>query len=140
MDRMKIVRLLTICLVMVCAAGCASTLSMMARAGKGGFTVSPIYPATEIDGVVLYGSIFKSKSSGPSFDFCSGIILWVPFALIDFAPSLATDTLLLPYDIYHFVRLPSSNKGDSKATQHTTNTANQASVAIGAKTAPQPQR
>jgi len=52
------------------------------------------------------------------------MFLWLPFALIDIPASLATDTVILPYDMYHFYRSHKTVSVSKQETQKPKSTTN----------------
>ena len=121
---MKSLKLIAGCILLLCVTGCASTVCVLARSHKIDAKVPPFYPATACDLGVAYSCIFKNAPDGPSFDIWSGKLLWLPFALVDVPASLATDTIILPYDAYHAYRSRNTASASKQETQQSKSTTN----------------
>ncbi len=77
--------------------GCATSLATVGRATGH---VDTLFPATRIDLGVAHASM-QSSRGGPSFDFVTGELYWLPLALIDLPISILSDTVFLPVDTYN---------------------------------------
>ena len=77
-------------LILLIVSGCASYYTRVSRASPP--NDGQLYPATRVD-VGAVGMLC-------TFEELHGMWVLVPLPVVDLIPSLVTDTLLLPYDLY----------------------------------------